>query len=361
MEGPSKSPSLGAFALLPAQKFRVSLHCSRADWIGPSSESSAKITGDVSRTLRIKLMIFHHMTALVNISRWLGFLVRQGSTQSFGPRTWARLIVSTLWKRLTLDRCYVLSATSSGPTLWRHRVMSFGATSSVFHFNKVTDSVVWLARTLFLIACIHFVDDLGSVDPAGSARSSFVVFRDLCSLLVFRLKVSKEQPPGFLQKIQGVFIQIEADTVAVKPDPNRLGKLWNIIREARKADRLSAEAAARLAGKLQFLCASFFGRVGQPLLHPLHLRARSTADNTEALNSGLRSALRCLLSLLLEAPPKVLPLRFQEVAYGSHSSLQEQFGFRAQKNQAGATVALFCTRTFCKFTAIGRLSFISSR
>ena len=152
-------------------------------------------------------------------------------------------------------------------------------------------------------------------------------FRDLCSLLVFRLKVSEEQPPGFLQKIQGVFIQIEADTVAVKPDPNRLGKLWNIIRQARKADRLSAEAAARLAGKLQFLCASFFGRVGQPLLHPLRLRAKSTADTTEALNSGLRSALRCLLSLLLEAPPKVLPLRFQEVAYGSHHRCKNSLAF----------------------------------
>ena len=34
------------------------------------------------------------------------------------------------------------------------------------------------------------------------------------------LKLSKEQPPGPLQKIQGVLIQIDADYLSVRPDPD---------------------------------------------------------------------------------------------------------------------------------------------
>ena len=47
----------------------------------------------------------------------------------------------------TPSHCYVIVMTPAGPTLWRHRVMPFGATASVFHFNKITDALLWLARS----------------------------------------------------------------------------------------------------------------------------------------------------------------------------------------------------------------------
>ena len=92
-----------------------------------------------------------------------------------------------------------------------------------------------------------------------------------------------------------------------------VAKLQDLMRTALSQDALSADSAARLVDKLQLLCSSLFGRVGQPLLHPLHSRAAAPATGSDALNSGLRSALTCLLSLLQYAPPKVLPLLYELV------------------------------------------------
>ena len=238
-------------------------------------------------------------------------MIRFLADMGFSPHIWAQDLDSA-YRQYPVenpDHCFVLLATPQGPTLWRHRVMPFGATASVFHFNKVTDALLWIARSLLLVAGIHFVDDLGCVDPSQSSHHSFTAFKEFCLALGFRLKSSKEQPPGCAQKIQGVYIVVEHDRVLVKPDPKRIQKLQHVLHEALRQDLLPPEAAAKLVGKLQFLCISLFGKVGQPLLHPLHSRAAASTSSQDTLNSGLRSALRCLLSLLSCAPPRSIPFR----------------------------------------------------
>ncbi|CAE7423631.1 unnamed protein product [Symbiodinium sp. KB8] len=128
--------------------------------------------------------------------------------------------------------------------------------SSVFHFNKATDALLYLVRVLLLIADIHFVDDLGCVDPGSSEQSSFVAFREFCLASGFRLKVSKEQPSGACQKIQGGFIAVKPDRVLVKSDPERVAELQGVLQQALQQDVLSSDATARLVGKLDFLCSS---------------------------------------------------------------------------------------------------------
>ena len=201
--------------------------------------------------------------------------------------------------------CYVVVMTPDGPTIWRHRVMPFGATASVFHFNKITDALLWLARTLLHIPVIHYVDDLGSVDPESSATSSFQAFDQFCSLLGFRLKFSKRQPPASEQKLQGVIVRIEDSGVTVAPSENRVRKLQAALLSSLQGDTLSPEEASRLAGKLSFLSSSLWGQVGLSLLRPLHGRAQGPRDATSQLNSGLRAAITCLLATSIEPDPSV--------------------------------------------------------
>ncbi|CAE6943486.1 unnamed protein product [Symbiodinium sp. CCMP2592] len=205
------------------------------------------------------------------------------------------------------SHCYVIVMTPDGPTLWRHRVMPFGATASVFHFNKVTDALLWLARTLLVIPAIHYVDDLGSVDPASSAQSSFTSFDAFCSLLGFQLKPSKRQPPDRIQKLQGVIVQIGDQGVTVAPSESRVRKLVFALRRALSEDSLSPDEAARLAGKLGFLSTSLWGQVGQSLTRPLHGRAHGPKNGTNALNSGLRACMQCLIALISNPVPRLIP------------------------------------------------------
>lgn len=63
-------------------------------------------------------------------------------------------------------------------------------------FQQSTDALLWLGRTLLRTPGIHYVDDLGAVEIAAKAVSSFQAFEKMCDILGFRLKPSKQQPPN---------------------------------------------------------------------------------------------------------------------------------------------------------------------
>ncbi|CAE7364819.1 Dnmt3b [Symbiodinium sp. CCMP2592] len=176
-----------------------------------------------------------------------------------------------------------------------------------FSFNRITDALIWLARNLLAIPIIHYVDDLGSVDPASSSASSYKVFESFCQLMGFRLKESKAQAPDVRQKLQGVVVQVQDSGVLVEPSPSRVAKLLAEVRLILQSDCLSPENAAKLAGKIGFLSTSLWGNIGQALSRPLHGRARGSRDAAQTLNGGLRSSLECLLELLSHPMPRFIP------------------------------------------------------
>ena len=112
---------------------------------------------------------------------------------------------------------FILLLTPSGPSLWRHGVLPFGAASSVWCFNRCVDALTFLARSHLLILLIHFVDDIGCPDSKASSASSFQSFRDLCNLLGMCLKPSKAQPPATKHKLLGVALEICAAGITLAP------------------------------------------------------------------------------------------------------------------------------------------------
>ena len=74
------------------------------------------------------------------------------------------------------SHCYVVVMTPAGAILWRHRVMPFGATASVFHFNKVTDALLWLADDV-AHSCHSLRRRPGERRPGELCRVQFSVFR----------------------------------------------------------------------------------------------------------------------------------------------------------------------------------------
>ena len=126
------------------------------------------------------------------------------------------------YRQLPLDNpavAYVLLITPDGPTLWHHHVLLFGSAASVWAYNRFGDMLTAIARTLACIPVLHYVDDYGSIEPNHFAESSFHTFEQLNSLLGFHMKPSKRQPPAHRQRIQGVLIECDLDSVTVAPCP----------------------------------------------------------------------------------------------------------------------------------------------
>ena len=208
------------------------------------------------------------------------------------------------------NHAFALLLTPSGPTLWRHGVLPFGAASSVWCFNKCVDALVFAARSFLMILVIHFVDDIGCPDAQHSAASSFRFFSELCEILGMRLKPSKAQSPALEHKLLGVILEICVDGVRLRPAPDRIEKVLQIIRQSLADDCLEPAVAQRLTGKLNFLTTTLFGQAAAAAMKPLYARAH-ICNNQEAstLNETLRCALVSLQSLLQHSVPRWIPFQ----------------------------------------------------
>ena len=210
---------------------------------------------------------------------------------------------------LAVAHAYMLLQLPHGISVWRHAVLPFGASASVWHFNRCTDALVWLARCFLLVLALHYVDDIGGPEPAWSAASACASFKELCNLLGIRVKPSKEQLPSFLQKVLGVWLAVSSAGIEVRPDPGRIHKMISSLQRCLDDDSMTPEEASRLTGKLMFLQTSLFGQIGRAALHPLYSRAHGGSDQATTLNQGIRGAIQCLLSLLGRAHPRFIPVR----------------------------------------------------
>ncbi|CAE7461631.1 unnamed protein product, partial [Symbiodinium pilosum] len=114
--------------------------------------------------------------------------------------------------------------TVSGPTLSFHHAMCFGAAASVWNFNGAGDALQFLTPTLLFLVGGHYVDDFNGVDATDLADSAF---------------------HGFASKSPGEGSSSAWDATA-----------------AIQENRLTPETAHRLAGKLNFVNQTVFGKVG---------------------------------------------------------------------------------------------------
>ena len=56
--------------------------------------------------------------------------------------------------------------TDRGASLWRHGALAFGATSSVWSFNRAADCPQFVTRKLLLVGLFHYLDDFAAIDQA---------------------------------------------------------------------------------------------------------------------------------------------------------------------------------------------------
>ena len=206
---------------------------------------------------------------------------------------------------------YTVLFTPAGPTLWCHGALCFGASASVWAFNRCADMIQFAARKLLLLPVHHFVDDFAAAEPTEWATSGFHSFQEFFDIVGMQMKPKKACPPKSQQKLLGVNVIIRTEEVILQVCSDRLAKLLAQIQGVLQTNTLHPMEAQRLAGKLVFLQTTTFGNLGRALTYPLYARAHGSSRDPdhEQLNTPLREALQTLLHVLKDLRPRSIPLQ----------------------------------------------------
>ena len=211
--------------------------------------------------------------------------------------------------------CGTFLATKHGVTFWFHLAMNFGATASVWNFNRAADALQQLLRGLLLTPTGHYVDDFNGVEDDDLGESAADGFQNLFAALGFLTKKSKAQPPANEHVVQGVTFHIDEHGVTLSPTPRRVEKILAQLRRALHEDSLSPDDASRLAGRVAFLTQSVFGAVARAATKAIYARAADTAAwSNDSLSPGLAAALKTLVNILPTTRPRFVPFNADQLA-----------------------------------------------
>eukprot|EP00438_Fugacium_kawagutii_P028772 Skav212378 [mRNA] locus=scaffold1983:157653:159377:+ [translate_table: standard] len=212
------------------------------------------------------------------------------------------------------DESFCAINTPSGIVLLRHHALMFGATASVWCFNRCADALAFVMRRLLAITLGHYVDDYIGLEPPLTVQSGFEEFTRLAAILGMKMKEVKARYPSQQQKILGVQMTISDENIIIAPQEDRVRRTCDSLRRALLADWLTPEEAQRIAGKLVFLTSTLFGQLGRAALKPFYGRSQGVSCGREVnkLNTPLRHAILFLLKLFAEIQPRVVPVRVHQ-------------------------------------------------
>lgn len=264
-----------------------------------------KRSGHNSMMVAFDSPIHHGVDHYVQLCRWQ-------SLQNHRPLLWAHDL-DAAYRQLPIrdvEKTWTIICTPSGPMLFQHQALPFGAAGSVWAFNRFADLVQWVARKVLLIPLYHYVDDFGSAEPAPLAESGFTKFSQVFGALGLLMKEKKALRPSTSQKLLGVIFNLHSEFLVLEPCPTRMTRMTTTIKDILRTNNLRPEVAQKLCGKLVFLQTTSFGQVGRALLQPIYARAHSHGVSaSDNLNGPLRITLTTLLRLLETMPSRRIPLR----------------------------------------------------
>ena len=186
--------------------------------------------------------------------------------------------------------------------------LMFGATSSVYAFNRVAKALQHLAIFYLHILPNQFFDDFPCCEFKQTSLGSRIAFEGLLKILGWEVAVGDKAPPfstsfSALGNCFDTSDAVSKGIFFVGNKPSRVSNIREIVIEARKSKNLKPSVAAELAGKLQYSSAQVFGDVARPAVRIIRNRSESGKSH-EAFSVELDYALAFVQDYLLTAPPR---------------------------------------------------------
>ena len=188
------------------------------------------------------------------------------------------------------------------------RVLPFGATASVVHFNRISRLVQAVGFRCGVLWGNYF-DDFPMVTTKALAQSSMCVATTLLDLLGFGYAKHKLSDFSEYASVLGVDIdlrQAESGKILVRNKPSRVAEVSAVVQQVLQHGKITTKDASRLAGRLQFADSQVMGKLGRLALQEFRQCLKGPGHEHQLDQPALRS-LSTLMDRLQTGQPKVVP------------------------------------------------------
>jgi hypothetical protein len=187
-----------------------------------------------------------------------------------------------------------------------HSLM-FGATSSVYNFNRLGRALWHIATVMLDLIQAQFYDDFPCIEPDLSAKLAQSSFQSLLKILGLPFSEGKKCLP-FSHEFNalGVTFSLPTDgskAFYIKNKKDRVESIAKQIDDVLASNDMGYTLAAEMHGKLRYTEAQIFGRGSLPYIRELSARA-SNKLSIRKLGHKLEFALRMLKQILLHGPAR---------------------------------------------------------
>ena len=190
------------------------------------------------------------------------------------------------------------------------QVLPFGASASVYAFNRVSRALHCVGTRLFSLVWSNYYDDFPQLDVAMAGEDATTTAEGLMDLLGWRYskKENKRLPMSLSFSALGVVFDFQAaqeGKVIVRNKESRAEQIYEEITKILQLGTFTSAQAASLRGKLQFAESQTFSRAVALHMRECHARANQ-AGPSPSLNPGIVSELEWAKAFVLGAHPRVL-------------------------------------------------------
>ena len=188
------------------------------------------------------------------------------------------------------------------------RVLPFGATASVVHFNRCSRLLQHIGYQLYLPWSSYF-DDFPVVTPSVLADSTMSTMTAMLDLLGFEYAKHKLQPFAPKANVLGVTVDFEKvceGKVLVGNKAGRIDEVRASITKALESGTMSSRECSRLLGRLQYIDSFVMGRDGKLAMTELRGNIRNDSRLVHLSNEA-KGSLQLMMNRLESGRPRELP------------------------------------------------------
>eukprot|EP00435_Cladocopium_sp_Y103_P062683 s616_g24.t1 len=188
------------------------------------------------------------------------------------------------------------------------RVLPFGATASVVHFNRCSRLLQHLGYQLYLPWSSYF-DDFPVVSPSLLSKSTMITMTTMLDLLGFDYAKHKLQPFDTKASVLGVsvdFGRAAHDKILIGNKEGRLDEVRLSISKVLESGTITSRECSRLLGRLQYVDSFVMGRDGKLAMTELRNNIRCDSKLVQ-ISPEARESLKLMLNRLSNGRPRELP------------------------------------------------------
>ena len=212
---------------------------------------------------------------------------------------------SSLWSSVLMVRDPELQ-----PHYFISHVLPFGASASVYAFNRLSRAVYLIGTRLFGLVWSCYFDDFTQFDLECMGNSAQDTAGGLLTLVgwKFSTKESKRAAMAAAFSVLGVVVDLSSasnGSIMIKNKENRVRQITMEINSILAEGTFSVASASALRGRLQFAESQTFGRAVALHMQTCHQRAAGNAQGS-FISDGMKSEMEWARSFMMEDCPRVL-------------------------------------------------------